>query len=100
VQGVSLLVVGATGIDGSDADTSDAATGLGGTSRGLLAHADVPVAVVRSGLTDRPVDRVRPGSIIPSAEALTVFVRHGDSRQIHANHSTPLRPTGISDDRP
>ena len=46
-QGASLLVVGATGVGGSDADTSDGATGLGGTSRGLLARADVPVAVVR-----------------------------------------------------
>ncbi len=55
-QGASLVVVGATGVGGSaetsddgtsDAGTSDAGTGLGGTSRRLLAHADVPVAVVR-----------------------------------------------------
>lgn len=46
-QGASLLVVGATGVGASDDGTSDAGTGLGGTSRGLLAHADVPVAVVR-----------------------------------------------------
>jgi nucleotide-binding universal stress UspA family protein len=54
-QGASLLVVGATGVgtsaaSGSEPDTSDAAAGLGGTSRGLLAHADVPVAVVRHGV--------------------------------------------------
>jgi nucleotide-binding universal stress UspA family protein len=39
--GASLLVVGATGV-GNSADR-----GLGSTSRGLLAHADVPVAVIR-----------------------------------------------------
>lgn len=40
-QGASLLVVGATGVGG------DAEPALGSTSRALLAHADLPVAVVR-----------------------------------------------------
>lgn len=39
-QGASLLVVGARG-------SGDAEQGLGSTSRGLLAHASVPVAVIR-----------------------------------------------------
>ncbi len=45
-QGASLLVVGATGVG-----ASDAGTGLGSTGRGLLAHAEVPVAVVRHRAT-------------------------------------------------
>lgn len=40
-QGASLLVVGATGLSGA------AEQALGSTSRALLAHADLPVAVVR-----------------------------------------------------
>ena len=40
-QGASLLVVGASGVGSSDEQS------LGSTSRGLLAHATVPLAVVR-----------------------------------------------------
>ncbi len=52
-ESASLLVVGATGMGASGSaelepgSDADAGTGLGGTSRALLAHADVPVAVVR-----------------------------------------------------
>ncbi len=57
-QGASLLVVGATGVGAAgsaesdpdpdpDPDPSLAGTGLGDTSRALLARAAVPVAVVR-----------------------------------------------------
>jgi nucleotide-binding universal stress UspA family protein len=52
-QGASLLVVGATGLGASGSGESDpesdkdADAGLGGTSRALLAHAEIPVAVVR-----------------------------------------------------
>ena len=45
-RGASLLVVGAKGV-GNVVEQA-----LGSTSRGLLAHADVPVAVVRHLVAD------------------------------------------------